>query len=204
MKALSKKQLISLLSMIVLSLLVGISPALYQKAKASNRLSEEQIAALRMEEKYRLYTNGEFYWPMVFMTIPELDDAIETADAFVYAEVIGDWEVTYTAYKQYIYPIRIIKDTEGKFQTGELFWLMNRYDVMDYLPQFEDGMQIVVGVKRDRNDPSRGGYLGIGTYYVTEDGYVLSAFEESQENMQGRSAYTGLPVEQLLYQLKKR
>ena len=219
MKALSKKQLISLLSMIVLSLLVGISPSLYQKAKASNRLGAEQIADLRSQ--YPI-CSGE--GAMVSRANPSLDELVETMDSFVYAEVDGEM-TTFSkqvslgipaleakqkenggdgGYEFYQYNLTVISDTEGEFQSGEEIKVVGNMMFLEGNPKLEDGMRIVFGTIRTPGDPSNCGMLTAGTYYVTEDGYALSAFEESQENMQGRSAYTGLPVEQLLYQLKKR
>ena len=184
------------------------------------KLSETQIAQLR--EQYPIY--GIEVPEMVSMSEPSLERTIEIVDSFVYGEVMGEM----TMYSQYIstgnaaldkkreanginnvetffeYKIRVIEDTEGEYQPGEEITIVSNAIFIDYDPVLHDGMKMVIPVARNRENPSCSGYSVTGMYYVTDDGYALSAFPEEQKTMQARGTYSGVKVEYLLKQLKKK
>lgn len=198
-----------------------ISAGIYQQnANLLKCLSEDQIEELR--EVYPIYQLA--YPPELSGRFPSLDEAIEDVDSFIYGEVIGELE-TYSEYiptgipaldeKQkrlghtdgetfYRYRIRVIEDTEGVYQPGEELIMTSNMKYIDYKPQFKSGMKVVYGTVLSKYNPKETDYMTVGTYYVTDDGYALSAFPEEQKTMKSRGTYSGVKVEYLLKQLKKK
>ncbi len=180
------------------------------------RLTESQIAQLR--EQYPICGINEP--PLVSMGQSTVEEIKERAESFVYGEVIGDYTFYYVngttgheeldakrkangindVYEFYEYTVKILDDTEGKYTKGEEITIAANTMFMDYNPKLSDGMRVVVPVVRDEEKPSRSHYSVSGLYYVTEDGYVLSAFDEATR---AQKANSGITVEQLFKELKK-
>lgn len=197
-----------------------ISMGVYQQSANLKRLNEGQIEELRKDYPIYQLTSP----PEVFRRYPSLDEAIEDADSFIYGEIIGGME-TYSEYistgipaldeKQkrlghnsattfYKYTLRVIEDTEGVYKPGEELTITSNMEYINYKPQFEVGMKIVYGTVLSKYNPKETDYMTVGTYYVTDDGYALSAFPEEQKTMKSRGTYSGVKVEYLLKQLKKK
>ena len=103
-------------------------------------------------------------------------------------------------YEFYEYPITVIEDTSGIYEAGDQITISDNVMFMEANPKLNSGMRVVVPVMVDDDVSTRANFNVYGTYYVTEDGYALSAFDE--EVAQTR-AMTGVKVEALLEQLKK-
>lgn len=71
---------------------------------------------------------------------------------------------------------------------------------IDFNPKLSDGMKVVVPVMQGKDKLSRNWFGIFGMYYVTEDGYALSAFDENTAAT-ARTTYSGIKVENLLKEL---
>ncbi len=180
------------------------------------KLSESLIAKLR--EQYPVC--GIDAPGGIYLKKFSLNEIIKETDSFVYGEVIGDVSTYSVAlstgntalddkrkangindvFEFYEYTISVIVDTEGKYTKGEQITISANTEFLNYNPSFSDGMKIVVPVIRNKDKPTRHSYTVDGTFYVTEDGYAISAFEEDSRS---RIALSGLKVEDLLNELKK-
>ena len=179
-------------------------------------LSEAQIAELR--EQYPVC--GIKLPPMVDMKVVTLEETIEKAETFVYGEVVGECSTYYKnittgheeldekrkangisdVYEFYEYTITVLDDSEDKHIKGDEITITANSMFMEYNPQLSDGMRVVVPVIQTKGKASRYYYGVEGMYYVTEDGYALSAFDEQTR---AKKAYSGVKVEDLLEALKK-
>lgn len=212
MKATIRKNLI-----LSVPILIIFSICLIVNGINSHRLSDEEIAVLR--EQY----------PVCGVDVPEgismkkasINEVKSAAETFVYGEVVGDMK-TYSVklstgnsmldqkrenngiseeYDFYEYTISVISDTEGKKEKGENLTITANKIFKNYNPQLREGMKIVVPVVTDDDNQTRNHYIVDGMYYVTEDGYAISAFEES--TVYSRKLKSGVKVEELLKELKK-
>lgn len=185
------------------------------------RLSETEILALR--EKYPIYE----YWKSealigsfrrVFVEEKVRGGSIQD---FVYVEATGEAETYYkhrtinnkiTKNKEetntnwwdeyFSYTVMVIKDTEGLFEEGEEIKLFSHIGDDIVLPDLEEGMQVVVPVCKWHNlDADFYGWTSVGLYYVTDDGYVISAYDEesSAENIH----FSGIKVNKLMRKLEQ-
>ena len=215
----SKKNFLTLISTLIVCALC-ISIGVYQQNVGKKYLSEEQIEELR--EDYPVYQLA--YPPQFSGGFPTLDQLIGDADTFVYGEIIEDLEIYsknvltgipaidekkermgYSSeYTFGRYRLRVIEDTENIFKPGDEIILSFNSEFIDYNPELKNGMKIVYSAFQWENDPKQTSYMTVGTYYVTDDGYALSAFPEEQKIMQARGTYSGVKVEYLLKQLKKK
>lgn len=215
MKKLSKKKMcFCVLSVVLLCIVCFI----YFTNKKDDQLSKSQIQELR--EKYPIC--GIKVPPLSSMRNITLDEAIKKSESFVYGEVIGDFS-TYkvsvsTGYdvldkksqangipdttEFYEYPILVIKDSEGIYSEGDQITITANTMFMEYNPTLSKGMKIVVPVIRDPKVTSRNHYGAQGMYYVTEDGYAITAFEENLATKRSRTI-NGIKVNELLDNLKK-
>lgn len=185
--------------------------------REQDKLSEKQIASLR--NKYPIC--GIEIPPHVSMRTPSLEEVKERVDTFIYCEVVGEMQ-TYSkkistgyskldekeankglsnVYDFYEHTISIIDDTENIYSKGEKITIASNADFMSYNPQLKEGMKFVIPVKKYEDVEGRHGFLVQGMYYVTDDGYAISAFDESASKT--KSFCNGIKVEQLLQELKK-
>lgn len=63
-----------------------------------------------------------------------------------------------------------------------------------------NGMKVIIPLVEGEETPFRDTYAAVGTYYVTEKGYVISAYDE---NEYANTTYSGLRVNSLLEDLKE-
>ena len=190
-----KRWVAAVFYLVLASVLVGIG--VWQVGKGPERLSEERIAELR--EVYPIYPMRFPDAQLASYRIPSLDELIEDTDCFIYGEITGDAN-TYTNHR---YTLRVICDTKGIYEPGEELTIPVDVRNRGYEPIFQVGMRIVYGTIASKKNPKDTGYITIGTYYVTDDGYVLSAFPEEPKTMKWHRPYTGVKVEYLLRKLRK-
>ena len=145
---------------------------------------------------------------------------IERSDTFIYGTVVGDsseYLVTASAgnsaldekreenglgstYEFYEYPISVISDTNGLFKKGEQITIAASKEFEDYNPHLSTGMEVVVPMIRDDEKATHTQFMVHGMYYVTGDGYVLSAYDEAAAT---EKKLSGMKVEALLREIEK-
>lgn len=181
-----------------------------------HRLSEAEVSALRNE--YPVYGDVNlFHGPM---RIPTLREVKENVDTFVYGVVEGEVS-TYSRslsagnaeldgkrkgngindiFEYDAYTLSVITDTEGVYKAGDKISISSPKEFAELNPVLSAGMEIVVPITRDEEEPDRNYYAVFGMYYVTEDQYAISAFDESTMM---KKAMSGITVEELLNELKR-
>lgn len=181
------------------------------EASSGARLTQEEIDALR--EQYPIANPAAS--PLVTIVPPSLSDVMERSDTFVYGEVVGVETVekvlstgneSLDAKRQgagagevsfQVLTLRVIEDTAGLFGEGEEISLWTDASLAEYGPQLTEGMRAVLPAaaygSEGRYDTSY-----CGAYYVTPEGFVLSAFDEEQCG----GSWNGVLVEELLAGLR--
>ncbi|MBQ6698838.1 MAG: hypothetical protein IJN09_07315 [Oscillospiraceae bacterium] len=217
MNAMKKKTGCILISILVLIFAICAFALSHMDSKLEYHLTDEQILSLR--EMYPIC--GIKKPENVSMRDMPLKEVKERFDSFVQGEVIGEKSIftkkvstgdieldkkrkangIKDEYEFFEYTIQIVKDTENKFEKGEQIKLVGSSLYEEYYPEFTNGMEVVIPVIADKNKGERFSYSVMGTYYVTDEGYAISAFDESTAQM--RTSYNGIKVEDLLKQLKK-
>lgn len=214
--AIAKKWLIASSGLVVLAALITIMVIAIMNKTTS--LTKEQVTALR--EKYPIC--AEKIPASLSMRKPTLERVKESSETFVYGKIEGEVE-TYNKTistgnsqldkkwaehgitgdtKFFRYNIKVINDSENMMETGEEIQVWANYIFVDYYPRFFDDMEVVIPVSAITNDDGYP-YNAVGSYYVTEDGFAISAFDEVQAQVEDGSGYSGLRVEELLNNLKK-
>ena len=161
------------------------------------RLSQGDIARLR--HLYPVY--GEKIPATASMSRLSLDQRAEGADTFVYGVVTGKLSAFAEGdFPMYGYVMRVIEDTEGLLKPGSLVALTAPVLFQEYNGPLQAGARLVVPWNAAEGNIRRNAYQVDGVYYVTDGGYVLSAFDEPSRNQRERS---GLRVQALLAELKK-
>lgn len=214
MKKLNKKKLyvsISIGLLVVFVCFFGLTTL------TEDRLTETQIEALR--EQYPIC--GRIVPALASISKSSLEDVKGRVESFVYGEVVGDISTYYVnastgtieldekrqkhgindVFEFYEYTISVISDTEGKYESGELITIAANSDMKNYNPKLTDGMKVVVPVTEDDKVDNRNYYNVVGTFYVTDDGYAISAFDEEPAKL--RRSLSGIKVEELMKELKK-
>lgn len=184
--------------------------------KPSDRLNDSQIEELRLE------------YPLCGIEAPlgaslrsfSLKECIDMSESFVYGKVVGEarkYSVSVNlgdaelekksedneidrVHEFYEYTVSVIGDTEGKYAPNDKITISANTLMENFNPKLKDGMEVVVPVIQDKNVKSRNYYTVYGMFYVTDNGYALSAYEE---NPKGRSALSGEKVDVLMQKLKK-
>ncbi len=180
-------------------------------------LSESVVAQLR--DRYPVVKNlspeGVY---SAFVTLDMVKDV--DGGSFVYGMMVSDEEysstVVSTGYPEldekrenegidntvhfFLNTFEVIDDSESMYEKGTTLTLSSNVIFKGHLPIFEKGQKYVIPVKESSIEEGIYNYTCVGIFYVTEDGYVLAAYDE-----EGRSEkkYTGMKVEQLLRELKK-
>lgn len=200
---LNRKNRPALFILLALLLLSGCAAGfgVYQTTIGAS-LSQAQIAELR--ETYPICGDDNKI-PQVIEKSgknPTWEEIKERSDTFVYATVDGEW-TTYQRfiYDWYEYPITVIEDTEGFFQPGEKLSIASNLALIEYNPDFRPGMKIFFPVMLESQEGTRLDFSVEGTYYVTEDEHVLSAFDEDKIAMEKKM--TGKKLSVLMQDVKK-
>ncbi len=179
-------------------------------------LTEAQVQALRSE-----YPICDGVPPGMSVRKVALQECVDSAESFVYAEATG--EVGYynvavdleneeleekrrengidDIYTFYEYTLTVLDDSEGVYQAGDTITIAANALFEDYYPKLEEGMRVVVPVVTDEEAEGRCYYTVNGMYYVTGNGYALSAFAQEPQTKSARQS--GVRVETLLNVLKK-
>lgn len=193
----SKKVLWIVGVLVICSLVAVLVGVLHEEPVPEERLTPEQIAALR--DEYPLITT--LAPPLVDLRRTNIEEIKEHVDSFVYGEVTGDimkFTSPMYGFKRYEYPFTVIDDSQGKYATGEQITVAASMEFKDYNPQLYKGMKIVLRVSRDDEVPSRSYFGSEGSFYVTPDGYTLPVVEDEED-----TRYYGWKVDYLLKLLKK-
>ncbi len=176
----------------LVAVLVGV---LYEEPVPEERLTPEQIAALRDE-----YPIMPISTPLIDARLVDIEEVIERVDSFVYGEVTGDL-VKFTSpmygFKRYEYAFTVIDDSNGKYAKGEQITVAASMETKECDPQLYKGMKIVLPVSKDDDVPSRSYFGSQGAFYVTPDGYTLPVVENEKDTV-----YYGWKVDYLLKKLK--
>lgn len=208
-----KKRNVTIVFVAFLFVLALIIVLLFPK---TTKLTDAEISNLRTQ--YPICgTNIPFGATMKSVS---LDECIQMSDSFVYGEVVGD--VRYYSVsndlgdaelqakrkangiddvnKFYEYTISVMDDTEGKYTPNTQITISANVLLKDFNPNLQDGMKVIVPVIRDDNVTARNYYTVYGMFYVTDDEYALSVYEEGPQT---RSPLSGEKVEVLMERLKK-
>lgn len=182
-------------------ILAGLLCILAACAVPTDRLSPEEIEALR--ETYPLcgtpdIVDGNWNVPV--------EEYIERADTFVYGEVRGDVQyytkdVALMTVEFYAYTLSVFADSEGLYEKGTEITLHNNMWLKNMMPELQDGMRILAVFNAGTEDEYRSSFAPSGLFYVTEDGYVLSTFDETDTGT--KIPLSGMPVEEALKVLQK-
>ncbi len=182
-------------------------------------LSESEIAKLR--QKYPVCGDISKIQNAGSYRTPTWDQIQEVNDTFIYCTIERDM-TTYDAYistgnseldkkrqengigdvyKFYEYPITVIEDAAGIFQPGDKLTIAANMAFVDFNPHLSKGMKVIAPVILDMDKDTRTQFGVQGFYYVTEDGYALSAFDEQKASM--KTPVTGKKADVLLRELKQ-
>ena len=163
------------------------------------RLTSTQIENLR--EQYPIYGDINKISPLIEVAQVEtsLEEISKRADTFVYGEVIEEVPVysIYSYAKFYGYRLKVYNDTQDKFSSGEEITIVANTAFKDYNPSLSEGMRVVVPVAEFKSQQGKYNF-DVFMYYVTEDGFILSAFDEKK--MLDKE-YSGIKVEKLLEEI---
>ena len=206
------------LALPIIVLVLGVFLILTLSDK-NQRLTESQILELR--DKYPVCgINAPPLMEMAPDGAYQFERALERSEAFVYGEIIGDYKLyskkvttgyeeldqkreengINSSYKYYEFTLSVINDTSGTYTEGDIITITDNTAFMDYNPTFVDGMKVVVPIygRNDEKYPNRKAITAVGIYYVTEDGYAISAFnEETRSNYE----LSGMKVEEAMEKL---
>lgn len=147
-----------------------------------DRLSDKQIMALR--EQYPVASTASYGLGHI---IPR------TMDEKLVGNGLG-------VMKFFECPISIIEDTEGIYQLGDVITITSNAMYKDMYPELSEGMKVIIPLSGTNGDVNREFYAVAGMYYVTDNGYAISAYDE---NTLASTIYSGLRVSALLEDLKE-
>lgn len=181
------------------------------QTKEDPRLDELQIEALR--ERYPVYTQD----PPTVDTYPvPFKKLCKRIDTFAYVEITGEiqyyskyismgdaaWDAKNgSASSFYEYPAVVIDDTEKLFEQGEEITIASNMMFYGYEPELSPGMKVVFAATGEWHKPKQYGFSKIGTYYITEDSFALSAFDEKLYQM--KKPLSGVTLKTLMRELHK-
>lgn len=193
-----KNTKIVIIAVSILCIVATLICLVFLLQQPEDRLSEEQIAALRAE--YPIRTT--LYPPYVNVMYPSLETTKKIAASFVYAEVI---KVEIVAEREDCtfcdYTFSVIDDTRNKLKKGEkIVFSDGTRDGIYTIPLLKEGMKIVFPVMKHESEDQYQ-YMKGCEYYVTDDGYVMSAFDE--ERAEVTPPLSGIKLKKLMRELKK-
>ncbi len=176
-------------------LLLSILVVLTACAAPAERLTPEEIEVLR--EKYPLCGYPEL---VEVMYVP-IEEIIERADTFVYGTIIGEAEPDDSSiWERFRYTMEVLDDSEGLFEKGEQIMFSADIMLRSMIPEFTDGMRALVAYAPSEEENNTM-FMLWSVFYVTEDGYVLPAFDENK--MGSKLMLSGMCVEDALKAVKK-
>ena len=191
----NKKLLFSILIVIVAVLLI------LTFAEKDERLNAYEIEELRTQ--YPIYGDINKVNPLIEIGVVKttLKELSQRADTFVYGEITEEVPVysVYSYAKFYGYKLRVFKDAHRKIAQGEEIIIIANTEFKDYNPSLSVGMKVVVPVAENKSQQGKYNF-DVCMYYVTEDGFVLSAFDEKE--MLDKE-YSGIKIEKFLNEIKK-
>ncbi|MBE6732093.1 MAG: hypothetical protein E7564_10425 [Ruminococcaceae bacterium] len=205
----NKKNLI-IIALLVLAFIIPAS-VIIPSLIPEDILTEEEVAKIREKNNYRIYVFNTSDYPTVeFGETISFRETIKNTDTFVYCEAIGNAElveiensITNDSPQMRVHKVKVINDSEGLFKEGDEITFAYGLLAQSASPRPKDGEKMVLpisftflkGYEKDEYDcfSSATGY-----YYITDDGYAVSAFEEEEG-----SVYSGKTVDNLLKVLKK-
>lgn len=200
----------------ILCLILIVFCCFFMYGCASNRISETEIEGLR--EEYPTYgINAPEHIDIKFTSFEETEKYIDT---FVYGEIVGQTRI-YTkniltgieeldkkreengisstfSFRENIF--RVTKDTKGYYNEGDEIILTTSEELLGYLPEFKEGMKLIIPVAFDSDDNKNADYTVKGMYHVTEDGFCIAAFDEETYS---KLDLSGRKIEEVLKELKK-
>lgn len=178
---------------VVVALLVILDLSVGTKEE---RLTTQQIENLR--EIYPVYGDINKISPLIEVAQVEttLEEVSKKAYTFVYGEIIDEVPVhsIYSYAKFYGYRVRVFKDSKKNFASGDEITIIANTEFRGYNPSLSNGMKVVLPVGENKGRY----YFDAFIYYVTDDGFVLSAFDESKHL---DKEYSGIKVEKLLEEI---
>lgn len=178
---------------------VVLIASIFAIAQPEEKLSKEQISALR--EQYPIYGDINKISPLIEVAQVKttLEEISKRADTFIYGEVTEEVPVysKYSYAQFYGYKLKVISDTENKFSLNDEITIVANTEFKDYNPSLFKGMKVVIPVAESKSQQGKYNF-DVFMYYVTEDGFVLSAFDESKYL---DKEYSGIKVEKLLEEI---
>ena len=199
-----KKSIISVALLLIVALFVTniIFPCILpcepllseERYKTKPILSDDEINELR--QSYQKY---------VYIGNPGVDDIIDhdlrwylnIYDTLVYCEIIGEPKLNMNDPSEYIVPIRVISDTENLLIKNKVIYLEIGWEMLGII-EADIGERFVFMIEWWYLNGARKFRTTLNcAYYVTEDGYVLSAFVEKGQR------YTGYNIAKFMKELKK-
>lgn len=176
-------------------LLIALAVWVVSNLNVNKRLSDEQIVELRKDYPvYGMNANGNDNFDFDILSAV-CEEHVQT---FIYCEIVSDASVDYPSFHAE-YKVKVLKDTEKLYSEQEEIIIVGSTDEEYILPVFSKGMKIVLPIWRD-DDGRRHWYSIVGTYWVTDDEYVLSAFNEGKYS---QCDFTGTQLAQLWKELEK-
>jgi hypothetical protein len=158
-------------------------------------LSQGQIDALRAE-----YPAHSGVPQTVSMNILPLDTVLDRADTLIRATVLDEAVLdalsSRTHHSFFGYTIEIINDSAGVFKKGDILTVAANEMVRDATPPLKRGMEILAPIAENPQWGKVYSFSSFGMYYITKDGYALSAYD-----MEEAMAKDGMKADALMKDL---
>ena len=166
----------------------------------SDRLSEHEIQTLR--EQYPVYDVTAA--PNASLIMKPLEEVAPEMETVMYVKVLGDIERSYVDLSDTMpvdmvesikekgfgftltagfltYQVEVIDDASGQYAPGDIVTATIPDIVETVIPTFHEGDRFIfMGGPDDEVEDEID--MNFRMYYVTEDGYALSSFQEEEEN----------------------
>jgi hypothetical protein len=169
----------------------------------SGRLSQEQIAALRVE--YPLQFNIP---PMISMAQPTLSRTMEGSETMAYAKVLSEvapYEMDFLegdilrTFDFFGYRLEIMSDSAGMLKKGTEITVYANMLLENLFPALREGMEIAVPIGRVAEWDGAYGFSALGMFYITPDGHALSVRGDMEDALEK----DGLHVNSLLDDMRQ-
>lgn len=139
---------------------------------------------------------------------PTLSEQIKTTDTFVYGEILSDkyhynelihldspMEASYVGFR-----LKVLEDSNGLLNKDDVIFIESSGIFEETIPEFSVGDKVVVPINNWFIDGNINRYnIGsTGMFYVTEENFVLSVYNEPTAE-----SLTGICVKELLAEVRK-